>query len=95
MNFMKTLAAAAVAAPLALAATPSHAVNVGLELALLIDVSGSVDPTEFALQRDGYVNAFNSLAVQSAIANSVGGAIAVTLIQWSGRASNSSRSAGP
>lgn len=30
------------------------AIPVDLELALPVDVSGSVDSTEFALQRDGY-----------------------------------------
>lgn len=84
MNFKKTLAAAALAAPLAFAATPSYAINVGLELVLLVDVSGSVDGTEYNLQKQGYVQAFQSAAVQNAIANSVGGTIAVTYIEWSG-----------
>ena len=61
----------------------AHAVPVGLELMLLVDVSGSVNATEYALQKTGYVNAFNSGAVQTAIANSQGGAIAVTYIEWS------------
>ena len=73
----------AVAGPMAF--TPqAHAVPVGLELSLLIDVSGSVDTTEFNLQKQGYVQAFQSSAVQSAILGSVSGAIAVNLIQWSG-----------
>ncbi|MBK7422979.1 MAG: DUF1194 domain-containing protein [Propionivibrio sp.] len=44
---------------------------VGLELALLIDVSGSVDATEYNLQRNGYVQAFQSAAVQNAIITSL------------------------
>ncbi len=61
------------------------AVGVGLELMLLVDVSGSVDATEYSLQKTGYANAFNSAAVQNAIMASQGGAIAVTYIEWSGQ----------
>jgi hypothetical protein len=67
-----------------LAVCPAFAANVGLELALLVDVSGSVDNTEFNLQRQGYVNAFNSAVVQNAILASQGGSIAATLVYWSG-----------
>ncbi len=65
------------------AATP-----VGIELSLLIDVSGSVDTTEYNLQMQGYVDAFNSAAVQTAITNTTNG-IAVNVIQWSGVAEQS------
>jgi hypothetical protein len=58
--------------------------QVGLELALLMDVSGSVDATEFNLQRQGYVNAFQSAAVQNAITGGQLGSIAVTVMYWSG-----------
>ena len=69
------------------AATPVSAVPVSLELALLVDVSSSVDASEFVLQRDGYVNAFQNPAIQAAIANLAGaGGIAVTYVQWSGGA---------
>ncbi len=44
-------------------------VAVALELALVIDVSGSVDAAEFALQRNGYRDAFKSSSVGSAIAS--------------------------
>jgi hypothetical protein len=83
-NLKKLFGAAAVAIPLAFSATPSHAVPVGLELSLLIDVSGSVDATEFNLQKQGYVTAFQSAAVQNAILSSQLGSIAVNFIQWSG-----------
>ena len=73
----------AVTGPMALT-QQAQAVPVGLELSLLIDVSGSVDTTEFNLQKQGYVQAFQSAAVQNAILGSVSGAIAVNLIQWSG-----------
>jgi len=68
------------------AAAPASAADVGLELALLIDVSGSVDASEYALQKNGYVQAFQSAAVQSAIASSQLGKIAVTYVEWSGAA---------
>ncbi len=58
-------------------------IKVGLELALLVDVSGSVDGNEFNLQKTGYVNAFNSKAIQALIANTPGG-IAVSYSYWSG-----------
>ncbi|MGE0642969.1 MAG: DUF1194 domain-containing protein [Nitrospira sp.] len=60
----------------------ANAVPVGLELMLLADVSGSVDNAEYNLQKQGYVNAFNSPAIQSAIA-SISGGIAVAYGEWS------------
>ena len=83
---MKKLLASVCGAAAMLMAAPASAVPVGLELVLLIDVSGSVDSTEYALQKGGYVSAFQSAAVQNAIINSVGGAIAVTYVEWSGAA---------
>lgn len=64
--------------------TSAHAaVAVDLELLLLADVSGSLDATDFNLQRDGYVAAFRSAAVQSAIMGGTLGSIAVSLVYWS------------
>lgn len=40
----------------------AFAVPVNLELALGVDASGSVDGSEYDLQRGGYVNAFNNIA---------------------------------
>jgi len=62
----------------------AYAVNVDLELVLLVDVSGSVDATDFALQQTGYVQAFQSASIQNAIMS--GGtyhSIAATLVYWS------------
>lgn len=81
----KTALAATLAAPFAMAHQPANAVSVGLELVLLMDVSGSVDAGEFNLQKQGYVTAFQSAAVQAAIAAHTGG-VAITLVQWSGAA---------
>lgn len=63
-------------------AVPSKAAVVGLEMLLLVDVSGSIDPTEYALQKEGYVAAFRDLEIQSRIANTPGG-VAVAYSEWS------------
>ncbi|WP_374690263.1 DUF1194 domain-containing protein [Accumulibacter sp.] len=81
-KFSKALAVAAVAVSAAYMPAAS-ATPVKLELALLVDVSGSVDANEYALQKGGYVNAFQSAAIHNLIAGATGG-IAVTYIEWSG-----------
>lgn len=88
---LKSKIAAAIAAAGLIAAGSVAATPVGLELMLLVDVSGSVDSTEYALQRNGYATAFSSAAVQNAIFASQGGAIAVTYIEWSGNSEQSTR----
>jgi hypothetical protein len=54
--------------------------NTDLELSLVIDVSGSVDASEYALQLGGYAAAFNNPAIQSAIGAGTNGSIAVNTI---------------
>src|SRR5262245_18949713 len=66
-------------APLAADDTP-----VDLELVLAVDVSGSMDEGERALQRQGYVQAFLHPEVVAAIAGGVYGRIAVTYVEWAG-----------
>lgn len=86
MNFLKTLGLAAVGA-MGVAAAPAQAVpvmQVDVELQLLIDVSGSVDSTEYAQQVGGYVSAFQSATIQNAIFNQPIGSIATQVIFWSG-----------
>jgi hypothetical protein len=56
--------------------------GVDLELVLAVDVSGSMDPEEQQLQREGYVQAFRHGAVLSAIRSGIYGRIAVTYVQW-------------
>lgn len=79
-----------VAAACAVCAAPvvSHAgLTVDLELSLVVDVSGSINTTEFGLQRGGYSAAFRLPAIQNQItstANGRSGRIAVNLIYWSG-----------
>lgn len=64
--------------------TKAHAiVPVDLELSLLVDVSGSIDNSEFDLQKTGYVNAFNDPAIVNAIQNGSIGSISANLIYWS------------
>ena len=86
-TLLTVLSACSVGAALCLtmAPTSASAISVALELSLVVDESGSVDNAEWLLQRDGYVTAFQSLAVQSAIAeivNGGGGGIAVNYIQF-------------
>jgi hypothetical protein len=78
----KALAVAAVAVSAAYLPA-ANAAPVRLELALLVDVSGSVDGSEYALQKNGYVQAFQNAAIHNLIAAATGG-IAVTYIEWSG-----------
>ena len=57
---------------------------VDLELVLAIDISGSVDEEEAALQREGYVLALNNPRVIAAMGGGPFGAIAVTYVEWAG-----------
>ncbi len=54
----------------------------GLELVLLADASGSIDPDELAFQRQGYAPAMIDPAVVAAIQNSIYGNVAVTYVEW-------------
>lgn len=91
---LKKLASTALAAGLfmGIGAMDARAVPVDIELALLVDVSGSVDAGEYTLQLRGYGNALRSASVQADIlstANGRIGSIAVTLVQWSSAANQS------
>lgn len=83
MKIKKLFAAAALSTAMIGFGGSAQAVPVALELALLVDVSGSVSASEYNLQKTGYVNAFNNAGLQAIIANQTGG-IAVTYIEWSG-----------
>ena len=85
----KLKAASAVAALfLVLGGLPHHkalaAEHVDLALALVADVSGSVDEHRFRLQRDGYAAALMSADVLRAIAGGPSGAIALAFIEFAG-----------
>lgn len=80
----RTAGAAFVALLASGALVPANAATlVDLELVLAVDVSGSVDGTEFNLQRQGYIDAFNDSNVWDAIAQGALKQIAVTLVYWS------------
>jgi hypothetical protein len=66
---------------LAGAAEAAPAVDVALVLA--VDTSGSIDASEFELQRAGYAAAFRDQRVIEAIRSGPHRAIAVTYFQWS------------
>ncbi len=67
-------------------AAPARAgeVPVDLELILAVDVSGSIDEAEAALQREGYVKAIAHPDIVAAIRGGMLGRIAVTYFEWSG-----------
>jgi hypothetical protein len=68
---------------LALPAAAQDKKDVDLALALGIDISGSIDPEEARLQRQGYVMAFRDPVVVKAILGGANGRIAVAYYEWS------------
>src|SRR5215510_12496256 len=78
--------AAIMMAVTAVLAAPAAAEDmpVDLELVLAVDVSGSMDEGERALQRGGYVGAFLHPEVVAAVGSGVYGRIAVTYVEWAG-----------
>jgi hypothetical protein len=62
----------------------AQAVPVALELSLVMDISPSVDAGEYALQRDGYIAAFNDSSIRANILSfAASGGIAVNVIHFS------------
>jgi hypothetical protein len=57
---------------------------VDLQLALMVDASGSVNQTRFELQKRGYVAALRNPRVLQAILGGRTQSIAVTMVQWTG-----------
>jgi hypothetical protein len=74
----------AVALLLAAGAARAAPEPVDLALALVSDVSRSVDDGEFALQKEGYAAAFTNAEVMRAIRSGALGAIAVCYIEFAG-----------
>jgi hypothetical protein len=60
---------------------------VGTALILLVDVSGSIDNTEYDMQKDGIAAAFRDPTVIRAIWNQPYGRMAVAVVEWSDSAS--------
>ena len=69
-------------------AGPLRATEVDVELALMVDVSRSMGPSELELQRRGYAEAIASDEVVNAILNGFTGRIALTYVEWAGKGSN-------
>ncbi|MCA1439879.1 DUF1194 domain-containing protein [Ensifer sp. IC4062] len=59
---------------------------VDLELVIAVDVSYSMEPEELRVQRAGYVAAFRSPEVITALLGGPLGKIAVTYVEWGGKA---------
>ncbi len=68
---------------LCFAAPPAAAADCALELILAVDVSGSIDDREFALQMEGLASALEDPELIQAVEAQEGGVLA-TLTQWSG-----------
>lgn len=66
------------------AQSPAGDLGVGVELVLAVDISRSVDPSEQAIQRQGYAAAFRSIQMQKAILLGDWKRIAVTYVEWAG-----------
>ena len=64
-------------------ATAQDRKEVDLALAMAIDISGSIDPDEAHLQREGYVQAFRDPVIVKAILGGSNGRIAVAYYEWS------------
>ncbi len=64
-------------------AVPKAAAACALELVLAMDVSGSINAREYALQAGGLADAFEAPALIAAVETLEGGML-VTLTQWSG-----------
>lgn len=82
------LASALMAMGVITAGSASAATFVSSELALSVDVSASVNSTEFNLQRDGYEAAFRDAGLIGQIESLTGG-IAASLQYWSDSATQS------
>lgn len=75
------------AAPAAAQTAPydPEAVEVDVELLLLVDVSRSMSPNELEIQRRGYAAALTSDAVLEVIGAGFLGHIAIAYVEWAGR----------
>lgn len=58
--------------------------QVDLELVLAVDISGSMDPEEFSVQRAGYVAALRHPDFIKAVNAGMNGRIALTYFEWAG-----------
>lgn len=84
---MKIKLASSLALATLVGTTSASAISVSLELALLVDVSSSISPLEYGVQKDGYAAAFRNPELINAISKTPNG-IAVTFVEWAGRREN-------
>ena len=77
-------AAALIALPFIASPAAAQKKPVDLELVIAVDVSGSIDPDEARLQRDGYYHAFTNEKVIRAIKSGVLGRIGMVYMEWAG-----------
>jgi hypothetical protein len=80
---MRSLACLFALLLVALPAAAQDKKEVDLALAMAIDISGSIDPDEAKLQREGYVLAFRDPVIVRAILGGPNGRIAVAYYEWS------------
>ena len=84
-RFALALAAClAVAGPAGWQRARAGPTEVDLALVIAVDVSLSMDLEEQALQRQGFIEAFQAPAVHAAIRGGMLGRIAVTYVEWAG-----------
>ncbi len=84
MRWILCLLTGLVCAAVAQAAAAEAEIAVDLELVLAVDVSGSIDPAEAILQREGYIQALTSPEVVRAATSGPIGRIAVSYLEWAG-----------
>ena len=77
---MRTFALAAVA----LTAAPASALPCRLALAMWLDISSSVDSSEYDIQLQGLIEAFRDQSVRDAILSVPGTQVQVLVYEWSG-----------
>ncbi|HEX2115722.1 MAG TPA: DUF1194 domain-containing protein [Alphaproteobacteria bacterium] len=80
---MNRLLAAIIVMLCTVGAARAEQTPVGTALILLVDVSGSIDNTEYDLQKNGIAAAFRDPAVVRAIWNQPYGRMAVAVVEWS------------
>lgn len=82
----RALTFAALAFSVAAGATAAD-LEVDVELVLAVDMSGSMDAQEHALQRDGYVAALRAPEFWDAVAKGAWRRVALSYLEWAGPAS--------
>ncbi len=82
VSSVAAIASVGYTAAVQLPASAATLTPVNVELSLLVDVSPSIDNREYALQMQGYRDAF--IALSSQFGSGDLGSVAVNLIQWAG-----------